>query len=181
MKKAKIFITAGIVVLIMNSCIGSFKLTNQLIDWNKDVGSKFANEVIFVAFHIIPIYEFCYLADWLVLNSVEFWKDDNSLALKSGDIKEFEHDGVFYTVTRKRNKLRIEQTDNKNVYAELSYDRIKKSWRVKNDSYNQEIMRFLDDSKIEVYFPNNKKQVFDISEKGAEELREIVSNDIPLK
>lgn len=173
--------TTVIVVIMMNSCIGSFKLTNQLLDWNRDVGSKFANEVVFVAFHIIPIYVVCYLADFLVLNSVEFWEDGNGLALKSGDIKEFEHNGVYYTVSRKRNKLRIEQTDNKNVYAELSYDRIKKSWRVKNDNYNREIMRFLDDSKIEVYFPNNKKQIFDVNEKGIEELREIVSNDIPLK
>jgi hypothetical protein len=156
-------------------------LTNQLLEWNKDVGSKFANEVVFFAFHIIPIYEVCYLADIFVLNSVEFWEDGEAFSLKNGDTKEIERNGVYYTITRKRNSLRIEQTDNKDVYAELSYDRIKKSWRVKNDSYDQEILRFLDDNKIEVYFPNNKKQTFDISEQGVEELRQIVSNDIPLK
>ncbi|MDR2120605.1 MAG: DUF3332 domain-containing protein [Tannerella sp.] len=179
MKKVKIFTATCIVVFIMSSCIGSFKLTNQLLDWNKDVGSKFANEIVFLAFHIIPIYEVCYLADILVLNSVEFWENGEAFALKSGDIKEIEHNGIHYTVTRKRNSLRIEQTDNHSVYAELSYDKIKKSWRVKNDNYNQELLRFLDDSKIEVYLPNNEKQTFDINEKGIAELRKMVSNDIP--
>ncbi|MDR2652795.1 MAG: DUF3332 domain-containing protein [Prevotellaceae bacterium] len=181
MKKVKIFVVTCIVTFVMSSCIGSFKLTNQLLDWNKDVGSKFANEVVFLAFHIIPIYEVCYLADFLVLNSVEFWEDGEALALKSGDTKEIEHNGVYYTITKKRNNLRIEQRDNKDVYAELSYDRIKKSWRVKNDNYNQEILRFLDDNKVEVYFPNNKKQTFDLNEKGVDELHKIVSNDIPLE
>jgi hypothetical protein len=181
MKKIKFFMAAGMIAVLMSSCIGSFKLTHQLRDWNKDVGSKFANEVVFLAFHIIPIYVVCYVVDACVMNSIEFWSDGEALSLKSGDTKEIEHNGVYYTITRKRNKIRIEQTDNKNAYAELSYDRFKKSWRVKNDNYNQEIMRFIDDNKIEVYFPNSKKQVFDINEKGVEELREIVSNDIPLK
>ncbi|MDR2065330.1 MAG: DUF3332 domain-containing protein [Prevotellaceae bacterium] len=181
MKKIKILATACLAVFVMNSCIGSFKLSHQLLDWNKSVGSKFANEVVFFAFHIIPIYEICYLADILVLNSIEFWENGEAFSLKNGDIKKIEHDGIYYTITRKRNSLRIEQTDNKNVYAELSYDRIKKSWRVKNDNYNQEILRFLDNNKIEVYFPNNKKQTFDINEQGVSELRQIVSNDIPLK
>jgi hypothetical protein len=181
MKKVKILTSTCIVVFMMSSCIGSFQLTNKLLDWNKDVGSKFANELVFFAFHIVPVYEVCYLADILVLNSVEFWNEGEALSIKSGETKEIEHNGVAYTIMKKRNSLRIEQTNDKNVYAELSYDRIKKSWRVKNDNYNQEIMRFLDDSKIEVYFPNNKKQTFDINEKGISELREIVSNDVPVK
>ncbi|MDR0755252.1 MAG: DUF3332 domain-containing protein [Prevotellaceae bacterium] len=181
MKKIKILTATCFVVFVMSSCIGSFKLTNQLLDWNKDVGSKFANEVVFLAFHIIPIYEVCYLADFLVLNSVEFWENGEALSLKNGDTKEIEHNGIHYTITKKRNSLRIEQTDNQNVYAELSYDRIKKSWRIKNDNYDQEILRFLDDNRIEVYFPDNKKQTFDINEKGVEELHKIVSNDIPLE
>ncbi|MDR1983790.1 MAG: DUF3332 domain-containing protein [Prevotellaceae bacterium] len=181
MKKVKILTATFIVAFMMSSCIGSFKLTSELREWNSGIGSKFANEVVFLTFHIIPIYEVCYLADILVLNSVEFWNDGEALALKSGETKEIEHNGIFYTITKKRNSLRVEQSDNKDVYAELSYDRIKKSWRVKNDNYNHEIMRFLDDNKIEVFFPDNKKQTFEMNENGVAELREIVSNDIPVK
>jgi hypothetical protein len=181
MKKLKILAAVVLIAFCLSSCIGSFKLTNQLADWNRNVGSKFANEVVFLAFFVVPVYEICFIADFLVLNSVEFWNDDEAFALKSGETKEIEHNGISYTVTRKRNKLRIEQTDNKNVYAELSYDRIKKSWHVKNDRYDQEIMRFLDDNKIEVYLPDNKKQTFDINEQRIAELHEIVSNDIPAK
>ena len=54
--------------LLCSSCIGSFGLWTGLRDWNQGVGDKFVNEVVFCAFHIIPIYEVCYLADLLVLN-----------------------------------------------------------------------------------------------------------------
>ncbi|MDR3226588.1 MAG: DUF3332 domain-containing protein [Prevotellaceae bacterium] len=174
MKKIKVLTAVVFTAFIMSSCIGSFKLSRSLYEWNTGIGSKFANEVVFIA--VSPAYAVCILGDIFIVNSVEFWNDEEVFSMKNSDVKEIEYNGVFYTVTKKRNTLRIEQTDNAAVYAELSYDRIKKSWRVKNDNYNQEIMRFLDDNKIEVYLPNNKKQTFEMNEKGIAELREIVNN-----
>ena len=43
--------------LMTSSCIGSFALTNKLLSWNKQVGNKFVNELVFFAFWIIPVYE----------------------------------------------------------------------------------------------------------------------------
>ena len=43
--------------LVLSSCIGSFQLTNKVKDWNDGVGDKWINEVVFLAFHIIPVYE----------------------------------------------------------------------------------------------------------------------------
>jgi hypothetical protein len=181
MKKTKIMLATVFATLIMSSCIGSFKLTNSLLDWNKDIGSNFANEVVFLAFHVIPIYEVCYLADIFVLNSIEFWNGGDAFAMKSGDIKEVEHNGIAYKITKKRSSFRVEQIDNQSVYAEFSYDRLKKSWRVKHDNSREEILRFLDDNKVEVYLPNNKKQIVDLNEQGIAELHDIVSNDVPVK
>ena len=39
--------------MMFTSCIGSFSLTNKLLDWNKSVSSKFVNEIVFVAFWIL--------------------------------------------------------------------------------------------------------------------------------
>jgi Domain of unknown function (DUF3332). len=181
MKKTKIIVATVLASLIMSSCIGSFKLTNQLLDWNKDIGGKFANEVVFVAFHVVPIYPVCYLADVLVLNSVEFWNDGDAFAMKSGDIREVEHNGIAYKITKKRTSFKVEQVDDQSVFAEFSYDRMKKSWRLKSDNYNEEILRFLDDNKVEVSIPNSKKQVFDINEQGIAELNSIVNSDIPVE
>ena len=57
--------------LLCSSCIGSFGLWTGLRDWNQGVGDKFVNEVVFCAFHIIPSYEVCYLADGMRLKSIE--------------------------------------------------------------------------------------------------------------
>ena len=56
--------------LLFSSCIGSFGLWNTLKNWNENTGNKFVNEIVFLAFHIIPVYEFAYLADIIVLNSI---------------------------------------------------------------------------------------------------------------
>ena len=59
--------------VLFSSCIGSFGLSNKLLDWNRNIDSKFVNELVFVAFWIVPVYEISALADILVLNSIEFW------------------------------------------------------------------------------------------------------------
>lgn len=65
--------------LLCSSCIGSFGAWNSLKDWNMGIGHKAVNELVFIAFHIIPVYEVAYLADVLVLNSIEFWSGSNPM------------------------------------------------------------------------------------------------------
>ena len=43
--------------LSLSSCIGSFGLSNKVLDWNNQIGGKFVNEVVFIAFWILPVYE----------------------------------------------------------------------------------------------------------------------------
>ena len=71
---------------MLSSCIGSFQLTNKVKDWNESLGDKFINEVVFLAFHIVPVYEVAYFADVVVLNTIEFWTGSNPVA--SNEVKE---------------------------------------------------------------------------------------------
>ena len=84
--KKKIFTAAMALVLAgsmtFTSCIGSFALSNKVLAWNQQVGSKFVNELVFFAFWIVPVYEITTLADVLVLNSIEFWSGSNPVAYK---------------------------------------------------------------------------------------------------
>ena len=82
MKKSKTFLVCAMLSgsVLFSSCIGSFGLWNSLKDWNQGVSNKFVNELIFLAFHIVPVYEIAYLADALVLNSIEFWSGSNPTA-----------------------------------------------------------------------------------------------------
>lgn len=70
MKKLKLSATCLILSgsIICSSCIGSFGLWSSLKDWNNNIGNKFVNEIVFLAFHIVPVYEVAYLADVIVLN-----------------------------------------------------------------------------------------------------------------
>ena len=67
----KTYLSVAIVCLLggsmlFSSCIGSFSLTNKLLAWNKTVGNKFVNELVFFAFWVLPVYEVSALADVLV-------------------------------------------------------------------------------------------------------------------
>ena len=59
MKKSKTFLVCATLSgsVLFSSCIGSFGLWNSLKDWNQGVSNKFVNELIFLAFHIVPVYE----------------------------------------------------------------------------------------------------------------------------
>ncbi len=80
MRKQSILVSlllAAVAFLPLQSCIGSFALTNKILSWNNQVGSKFVNELVFFAFWILPVYEVTSVADLLVLNSIEFWSGNN--------------------------------------------------------------------------------------------------------
>ena len=66
--------------IVLSSCIGSFRLTNNIKDWNEGLGNKFVNELVFIALHIVPVYEIAMLVDGVVLNSIESWTGNNLVA-----------------------------------------------------------------------------------------------------
>ena len=59
--------------MMFSSCIGSFRLTNKVKAWNDKFGDKWANELLFVAMNIVPVYSCAMFVDAVVLNSIEFW------------------------------------------------------------------------------------------------------------
>lgn len=80
MKKALLAAVLG-VSLLSSSCLGPNNTWNKLHDWNKQVtSSKWGNEAVFIGLNIIPVYGVCYLADIIVFNSIEFWKEGSTSA-----------------------------------------------------------------------------------------------------
>ena len=72
--------------LLAVSCMGPFNMTKSVHHRNNNVGDpastggKWANEGVFLACVIIPVYGFTMLADAVVFNSVEFWTGKNWIA-----------------------------------------------------------------------------------------------------
>jgi Domain of unknown function (DUF3332) len=67
--------------LLGTSCLGPNKLFNGLNEWNtKATDTKWGNEAVFLGLNILFVYPFCYLADVVVFNSIEFWKQGSTSA-----------------------------------------------------------------------------------------------------
>ena len=66
MKKFNLKMAATVMIcgsFFFSSCIGSFGLHSKLVSWNQGIGTKFVNELVYLAFNIVPVYGVCYLAD----------------------------------------------------------------------------------------------------------------------
>ena len=123
--------------IVLSSCIGSFRLTNNIKDWNEGLGDKFVNELVFVALHIVPVYPIAMFVDGVVLNSVEFWTGDNPVA-EVGETK----------VVKNSNGDEIEIVATENGYSlsngetamNLVYDKEQQLWSAE---YNNQVTKLV--------------------------------------
>ena len=100
MKKNRLTLVAAIFLsgtILFSSCVGSFGLFNRISSWNQSIGTKFVNELVFLALNIVPVYGVAYLADALVINSIEFWSGSNPMA-NAGDVKKVKGENGNYLV-----------------------------------------------------------------------------------
>ena len=163
----KLTLTAAVVCTLMgsmmfSSCIGTFSLSNKLLTWNKQVGSKFVNELVFFAFWVLPVYEVSALADLLVLNSIEFWSGTNPVTAST--TKVMGSDGE-YLVSADKKGYTI--TDEEGASVRLNFNKKDKSWAVvMPDGTQQTILTFVDDTHVTVPTPKGGTMTVEISEAG---------------
>ena len=58
-EKIRKFVAVAMIAVMgftMSGCIGSFALTNKVLDWNKGLEINLYKK-LFLGFHIIPVYE----------------------------------------------------------------------------------------------------------------------------
>ena len=137
--------------LTLSSCIGSFGLTNSVLNWNKKLSSsKFLNELVFIV--ISPAYAVCSVVDLFVLNTVEFWTG-NKLVAHVGETKNvMGKDGRMYAVKTLKNGYEITDPDGEVSY--LVYNKKEKSWNYKDNGSLRELFRFNEDGTIQATLPN---------------------------
>ncbi len=149
--------------MVSTSCIGKFALTNKLLSWNNTIGNKFVNELVFIAFWIIPVYEVAATADLLVINSIEFWSGNNPVAcgkkvIDGQDGKYIvECDKTGYTIT----------SENDGSIVRLDFDDTDNSWSVSaNGSESYKFMTFIDDTHVEMIAPDGTMQPVELTHDG---------------
>ena len=149
------YFTVGVVLLlcgsfITTSCIGSFSLTNKLLSWNKQVGNKFVNELVFFAFWILPVYEVSCLSR---ANPVA----KGTKVIDGNDGRYLvDCDGKGYTIT----------SENDGSVVRLDFDEEEQTWSVNADGQSYKLMTFIDDTHVELPAPDGTTTVVELSQPG---------------
>lgn len=148
--------------LTLTSCIGSFSLTNKVLGWNNSVGNKFVNELVFIAFWVLPVYEVTAIADLLVLNSIEFWSGSNPVACgtKAIDTENGRYlvkcDGKGYDI--------VNETSGETV--RLDFIEEDNAWAINVDGEEHVFMTFVDDTHVNMVNPDGGFTTVELSERG---------------
>ena len=146
MKKFNLKMAATVMIcgsFLFSSCIGSFGLHSKLVSWNQGIGTKFVNELVYLAFNIIPVYGVCYLADALVINSIEFWSGSNPTA-SIGEVKTVQGENGEYLVKTNENGYTItKKGEDKSV--DLVYNKENNTWNAVADGQSFELVKMNED------------------------------------
>ena len=155
--------------IVLSSCIGSFKLTNNIKDWNETVSTKWVNEVVFLALHIVPVYPIAMMVDGVVLNSMEFWTGEN-LVIEKGEKKIVENsNGETVEITALENGYNI---TNGVTSMNLVFDEAERVWSAEYDNQTTKLVKLVDDNNAQMYLAGG--EVMDVT-------RDQISNGFALK
>ena len=181
MKKCNFKMAAASMIcstFLFSSCIGSFGLHSKLISWNQSISNKFVNELVFVAFNIVPVYGVCYLADALVINSIEFWSGSNPMA-SIGDVRTVKGENGNYLVETLENGYSITK-EGENESMQLIYNSEQNTWNVVADGTSAELVKLNNDGTAQMTLPDNEKLTVTLDAQGVSMARQAAMTDMYL-
>lgn len=169
MKKfAKLSVMMVAFSIMFSSCIGSFQLTSKLKNFNDGIGSKWVNELVFVAFCIVPVYELSALADVLVLNSIEFWSGKKALA-DAGETKIIKNSkGQDIEVKTLENGYALNDGTNT---MNLVFDEKKQIWSAEYEDQVMNLIRLVDENNAQLFLKNGEVMDITLNADGIEAAR----------
>lgn len=156
---------------LFSSCIGSFGLHSKMLNWNQGLGNKFVNELVYLAFNIIPVYPVCYLVDALVINSIEFWSGSNPMA-SIGDVKKVKGENGNYLVETLENGYSITKEGEEELSMELIYNKDLNTWNVVADGVSTELLQMNQDGTAQMALPNGEAMNVTLDAQGVSAARQ---------
>lgn len=176
-------LTLALVVLMsatvmFSSCIGSFRLTQSVHGWNQTVGDKFVNELVFLVFCIVPVYEVSLFIDYVILNSIEFWSGENPMSAGEPRVIDTENGRYLVTQTPDGYELTNEQ---EGVTTALRFDEASQTWSVETaDGELIPLMSFIEGGKVRMHLGNGTTTDVERSEAGVTAFRQTVEAHSPM-
>jgi nuclear transport factor 2 (NTF2) superfamily protein len=161
--------------ILFSSCIGSFALTGKVFEWNKNVGDKFVNELVFLALCIVPVYEISVGIDSIVLNSIEFWTGDNPAAAKVGETKTVKGKNGNYIVKNLENGYSITKDGQT---ADLIYNQEANTWSIVDNGISTELLKINNDGTANLFLANGETMNVTMDAQGVMEARQAMTNNV---
>lgn len=171
MKKFKttvlLLVLAAFLSVSLFSCYGNFTLTRKLYEWNGSLGDKYINNLVFWILLFIPAYGFTAVADFFVLNTIEFWTGTNPMAMNEGQevIKYAQTDDASFKITITKNNIAIDELTGKNAGQSvlLSFDEESQAWYLVNDGNNIKVAT-MDGDKMNLIYPSGNTLTVDLAQ-----------------
>ena len=179
MKKSNLNLAATVMIcgaFLFSSCIGSFGLHSKLVNWNQSIGTKFVNELVYLACNIIPVYPVCYLADALVINSIEFWSGSNPMA-NVGDVKKVKGENGNYMVKTLENGYSITK-EGETASMDLVYNKEANTWNVVANGESAELIKMNNDGTADLFLPNGEKMNVTLDAQGMMAARQATMSNL---
>ena len=163
--------------IVLSSCIGSFRLTNNIKDWNDGLGNKFVNELVFLALHVVPVYEIAMFIDGVVLNSIEFWTGENLVA-EPGETKIVKNSqGTDIQVTALENGYTI--SDGKTA-MNLLFNENEQVWSAEYNNQTIDLVKFNGNNTAQLYVGGDIVDVT-LDAQGINVAQMLVNNSLAMK
>lgn len=179
MKRSKFTLTLAFVLsgsILFSSCIGSFAAFNNLKDWNHGIGNKFVNELVFLALHIVPVYGVAYLADVLVINSIEFWSGTNPMA-SVGEVQKIKGENGEYLVETLENGYAITREGSEEA-MELIYNKESNVWSVVAEGETIDLLQINDNGTADLFLQDGSTMNVVLDAQGMFAARQLTMQNV---
>lgn len=165
------------VCLLNTSCIGSFALFNRFSEWNRGLtGNKFVNAII--GFVLSPVYGLCVFADWVVLNTIEFWSGSSVLASVGETKNVIGSDDNSYVIVTEKDGYHI---TNKTTGDEMRmiYDAAQQCWSYEHEGVTSKMFRWNQDKTVTVFLQDGREITVDQTQDGLETVKKCLNQTMP--
>jgi hypothetical protein len=174
-KKVRVMATAIFLgsSILFSSCIGSFGLTNKLFSWNKSIGEKWVNELVFIALGGLQVYSVAVAIDVLVLNTVEFWTGSNPSA--DVQVKKVETEKGLFTITTDANGHKIQKEETGEI-VEFRFNGEENSWALEAMGQTTPLLKFVGENQAMVYLADGSTMTVSMDQAGVFALQQVIEN-----
>ena len=179
MKRSKLlFAAAGLSACVLySSCIGSFGLFNKFAEINVNLTkSKFVNGILGIIF--IPVYGVCLTADWIVLNTIEFWTGKPLLASVGETRHMVGSNGHSYVIVTEKDGYRI-QDETSGEETLMVFNEEEQTWNLAQEGGMLKLMRLNGDNTVTVFTPDGEELTVTCDKEGLQKVREVYGEAVP--